>query len=869
MKKKTGHLGDIALLPTLFDGVAKILKSFENEEFKQLSDLEKGQRINHALFTLIKRATVPCFLLPAVLDFIEQVNGCKLLASYTFSHFELWLNQFSELSADENLLVRSKIAGKRIPRDAYQALFPIGMQKSYFGSHFVTAHSSPDLDTTVASFWGWMDAFAARVAQGLHLWNVPGGPPESQPEISLLFFHIFGQSVFAHLAKTRSALALSGVDLMTQTGMVRKQLVESMLASHPEHKEGAIVLVDEKGYYLGDWRSYDVEGVRQIITLFDVCLRYFAMHVHLQFISLFAKEKVTVKSLSPFINTLLGMRVEECEPVREFTEKQKRDLDLYLKKVLHLKKGRESTFTEVAAAVKQLSLFAFQEWVDLVQELHKMPIFEKNGQLIENRAELFFALEQIVTGLGLAIKSIRTYVDTFGVGLKIKTHVLSLLPQSVNYRAEVEEIRGQMDNRSYLTVTETDFQGRLLPLGVIAAADVYKNTLGTVTLRDFCNREETKIPSYFEVISVIDHHRSQLQTQSACMAIISDAQSSNVLCAEVAFKINDAYSRGGMSAQQIEKQLDEVKKQKASPLAKRLLKRLLKRSLVDEEFFIDPTREYVEYLHFLYAIFDDTDLLTKVTIRDLECVASLLNRLKSLSLKKEVEMITLSDIPRDDDFLTAAAERILRHPDTYSLYKKVYQERERAIDAHIALCVKDKPSSVFIDTKEQNRCVRVGQTKLFGRNYPVFAKHAQRLREIWLTAAQNYHKDKPEVDLYIQMISTIAGAEDLYKGSSGHYTHHDELWIWIPFTESSIEHLKSFLSAFRTAPPLATHPFSAFFLGSRAKEYAHIFSESFLPLEHQEQMDRGELSFTILKFKPGLLNSRKAMITPFLPKLSS
>jgi inorganic pyrophosphatase/exopolyphosphatase len=33
------------------------------------------------------------------------------------------------------------------------------------------------------------------------------------------------------------------------------------------------------------------------------------------------------------------------------------------------------------------------------------------------------------------------------------------------------------------------------------------------------------IPSYLEVISVIDHHKSSLATSSAPMAIIADAQS--------------------------------------------------------------------------------------------------------------------------------------------------------------------------------------------------------------------------------------------------------------------------------------------------------------------------------------------------------
>ena len=36
---------------------------------------------------------------------------------------------------------------------------------------------------------------------------------------------------------------------------------------------------------------------------------------------------------------------------------------------------------------------------------------------------------------------------------------------------------------------------------------------------------------------------------------------------------------------------------------------------------------------------DDTDLLTKISRVDVECMASLLNRLKSLTMKKEVEIV--------------------------------------------------------------------------------------------------------------------------------------------------------------------------------------------------------------------------------------
>ena len=75
----------------------------------------------------------------------------------------------------------------------------------------------------------------------------------------------------------------------------------------------------------------------------------------------------------------------------------------------------------------------------------------------------------------------------------------------------------------------------LFRLGSIYAAELQKQPLGTVTLRDFCNREEMSIPSYLDVISVIDHHKSTLLTDIPPRAIISDAQSSNAACGSNGF----------------------------------------------------------------------------------------------------------------------------------------------------------------------------------------------------------------------------------------------------------------------------------------------------------------------------------------------
>ena len=86
-------------------------------------------------------------------------------------------------------------------------------------------------------------------------------------------------------------------------------------------------------------------------------------------------------------------------------------------------------------------------------------------------------------------------------------------------------------------------------MGVVHGVDLHKNILGTVTLRDFCNREEIKIPSYLDVISVIDHHKSSLNTSSPPMAIIADASRPTYSGRwPWRFAINDNYGLCGQTA---------------------------------------------------------------------------------------------------------------------------------------------------------------------------------------------------------------------------------------------------------------------------------------------------------------------------------
>jgi hypothetical protein len=231
-------------------------------------------------------------------------------------------------------------------------------------------------------------------------------------------------------------------------------------------------------------------------------------------------------------------------------------------------------------------------------------------------------------------------------------------------------------------------------------------------------------------------------------------------------------------------------------------------------------------------------------------------------------VISLSDIARDKDFVRMASMRILQNPDMYSLYRKIYLSKEDAVEDTIAACAKGKDSSFFVDTKEQNGCARVGQAKMFSRNYPTFSKNAALLRKRWYDNTLDFIRERQEVDLYIQMISTIAGAEDLFAGREGDYKHKDELWIWISFTEQSIEHLKGFLNALRSSPQIQKNGLSVEFYGERAKDYEQIFEESFLPVPKKVISEKGALPIAVLKYRAGLINSRKAMISPYLPKLA-
>jgi hypothetical protein len=869
MKKE--YLGDVALTCEPFPGVDEILLQFQEPPFHALSVRKKFKRINKTLLDLIEAAKEPCFLLPQVIDYITRVNEEKILNEpYRFISFEFWLNRFSKLSDEENYAIRAKIVGKHIPREEYGAYFPISSGKTFSGTHFVAAHTAPDIDSTIASFWGWVDAFGAKIAEGVHQWSMPGKLPNSH--FAMLFESLFGPGAVETIARPTPTLTLSAQDLVTQKDMVRVHVDSHISTLDHTHVGKAIVLVDDNECYRGDWRSADAEQARQVSMLFATTIRWFENVVHAKLISTFAKKVIHIHDIKNAIDPLFEAQVKNGDPIKDFTEKQKRQLNDYLRKIIGLQKGIQCTFFELWTWLDPISSGKFTLFYDALQSLFDPELYDRNDRLIEDRPKIFTRLEKIIIDLDDLIFTLRNYIDRLSVLIEVKDKVLGTIPQFVTLRSDVEEIRTKIDNLEYLTVVIPEDNGAWFPVGIIPASDLKRPVLGTCSLRDFSNPHETQMASYLEIISVIDHHKTELTTSSAPCFVISDAQSSNTLLAELAMQINSNYSLLGTTGATLEKELAGLHGKTSNSKELRAIAKLLelKANLhTHGNYFIHHQREFYEYLCFLYAILDDTDLLSKISPRDVTVVAKLLNRMKSISTSSTSDIISLDDIPRDSQFARAAAKRILQNRDMYSIYSKIYEYKEQEMEATLAACVAGNPSTVFADTKEQNGCCRVGQTKIFGSNYTFFSTYVEAIRTIWLADAKKIYETTPHLDFHLHMISTIPGAQEVFSGHLGGWDHKDEMWLWVPSTQQGIDRLTNFLSGFQATPDVQNNEMECEFLGANWHELAQAFSQNF-PKAIQRPIDSGEpphgLAMAVLYFRAGSLNSRKAQITPYLPR---
>jgi hypothetical protein len=855
-----------------FENLNEVIARLRTSSFKKLEESAQADLVSFELLSCIHQKSEPCFLLPAVIRFIEELHLHAVLPEYTLNTFEFWLNQFSGLSKDENYRIRGKISGRYIPRSDYQIFFPIGMGKTFQGSHYVTGHGSPDLDTTVASFWGWLDSFSARVSEGLHIWNLPPGGILSTEDAGALT-EVLGKSIFKSISQNRSSLTLSGLDFTCQKNLIKKSLKDSSLDSEHVRHQNACMVIDEEGFFLGDMRTADYEGIRQIQAIVTHCMIWFENVFHTKFIELFTQEKVRRDEVLDCAEELFNEPIKRCLDNRSVSPSFHTHFNTYLTKILGIENGTEASFKELARALKefsQTSLIQFK--LNIKETLTSSDIFDQLGNLVESRPKIFKTFNTIIHNLDEVLSDLQYFTETIGIALKIKKEVFGFSPRYVTPLSTLDELKDKMSVFHHLTVVYPNKSGRLWPLGIIRAEDIRQPILGTVSLRDFCNRNEVRIASYFEIISVIDHHKSEIESKTAPVFITGDTQSCNILIAEKNFEINDRYPLSGRSSEKQKATLETFDYKKASEKDLRLQQKRLRHhltSLNPSPYYIHSDRAFLEYMTYLHAIIDDTDLFSKVTPRDLYCIAEILNRMKSILIQDEAEVLHLDDLKQDPKFIEKATRRIVEDIDMHSLYSKIFKEKEDRINESIWLAAHGKSADIFSDSKEQNGCCRIGQTKIFSTNAISLHENYERILNHWVEKAEEVYANNEQIDLHIHMISTIPNAEEVYKGLPKNYLHRDYIWIWIPNSKQAFDHLASFLNAFKGSDSVKNTNMRFQVLGrDNLSSYSNIFKHHFLAIPEDSQIKtQKKAPLAVLSFDAGTLNSRKAHITPYLPLL--
>jgi len=812
-------LGEYRVKRALFPGVDHVIERLAKQSASR-------DEIHRALFDQIELSPHESFLLSAVVDFISRVVK-QLDKGYSLLDFERWLDQQERIEEQRRSLIRSKIVGRHLPREEYQSYFPIAQGRHHSGVHIVTAHNPPDLDTAVASFWGWVDAFGARVGLGGHQWNLPGGAATGQ--IARLFEEVAGPDLISLVARQSGRLAVSARDLATRQPMELR--TGEVLTSNLDHHglERCIIMVDAEGSFVGTWRSSDVEGFRTLVLLLVDCWRWFSARFYDEIVTLFAQDSPKRSDVESLLKSLLDTRLGRCEPVSDVSEEQAGRLDRTLREVMGVERGLESTFGE------------FEELRCAVDPIRADHLYDQGGALVADRPALFAQVQVVVREMQRAIGAFRKQIDRLDFAMQVKRTIFDATGQYVTVAADLDEVRAAIGPHHFLPVVESRGH-RLVPVGVVSATALQKDRLGTVSLRDFCNRDEVKIADHLETISVVDHHRSHLQTSSFPTVVLGDVQSCNTLLAELSMAINERYAVGGKPSGSDHPRLRQIE----------LSQEIARQTRGD--WFVHPEREMVEYLTYLYAILDDTDLLSRVTTRDVEIVGRLINRMVSLIRGHAVIEIDFDDIPRDANFAKRAARRILENEQMYSLYSRIYSVREDEVAEQISLCASGRSSTLFTDTKEQKGCARVGQVKLFPNNFALFAAHREQLKNSWMEKAREIHRHRSELQLHIQMVSTINGAEEVYRGCEGGHSHQDEIWFWVPATKEGEARLASFLSGFKGVKGALEVE-----LHSEDEGLGEIFGRYF------ERSSGAVPGVAVLKCDAGTITSRKTHITPYLP----
>ena len=868
-------IGDIEFSPKLFPNVENIFIDFNKDEFRTKTSIERSRIVNNTLLKLIKDQPEPSYLLSEVIDYSARVSEDKILdGSYNLTAFEQWLNQHAGLNYDENRRIRGKISGKYIPREEYQIYFPISQNKVYPGTHTVTAHNPPDLDSTTASFFGWLDAFSCRVGRSLSVWNLPQGRPNEI--ISRFFDHMYSPHVFTRVSKQKTLITHVAMDIVQQDRLIKAKGDMSIRDFSHNRNENHVILVDDEGFYIGDWRVSDVDAVTRVQRLLNICLHLYEKEVVLNFTELFSKSQLLQRDCKDSLLKLFEKKLPDFDlGLQTFSSDDFHLLDKYLKIVLHLDAGCGTTVQEFFSHMDKKIGTKFLKFRSQICGFFESQYYDNDDQMDCDRSEIFAKFKDAYQVLIESSRDLRTYLERLDIAMEIKKKVLGHELNYVTTKAEIEEVREKINEYRHITVTFPTQDGRLVPVGVIHDDLFDESYLGTISFRDFCNLDEIKIKPYLQVISAIDHHKSTIQTTTAGVFTVSDVQSSNVITAENAFKLNDQFGTRAQNLASIVEQEKEISKLEDDDDRLYFLYRLtLKRKAlkkVDGIYFVHPKRELEEYILFLNAIVDDTDLLAKCSWRDLETIVELINRIKSIQSGKEVQVAKFETINRNRRGLKKEIDRMLKNKDFYSFYKRIYQHRESILSQTIKTVSGDISNEFFADRKIQNQNCSISQFKLFPVNWTDFNEMRNEILSSWLSISLKTRNLNSELDLFLHMMSTIPSAQQSYEGGSVKDGEtKDEYWITgILNSDESISRMKQFINSTMKSSLYEDINLEVTINGPEGEnrdQLLQIIQPSVEKVISVQDNPTLELPIIIFSFDPGSLNSRKTDVTPFLPK---
>jgi len=831
-------------------------RNFPDDIFQQLvrqcrqlsTVVERLDMCGSVLAQWLLEQTPPQFLLPQVLDFIDKVNHHSLVEPlrYQIASVEGWLTRRSGLSSDKQSLVRGLVAGAYIPRASYQYLFPIGKAEHLPGSHIVAAHTSPDLDTVTASFWTWMDAWAAEVCEGLHHWNVPGGIP-ALVEVGLFWIETLGPGL-QQLPKKRASLRLNAYDLISRNLPIRTLSFKDTLKQITPY-EPPVAILGEDGYVVGELHMQDVEAIRRVTLPLTQCVSWIIRKIDSTLIEHFANSR-PLNTLPEVLERIFCLPLAEADPISYISPQELTEIDLLMKLVFAFEKGLESSFQ---------CLVDFFNRQDPALAEHYRAINQQYKCTASDPAVLFQLASSYSKYLQKLLDAARARLENIEIALLVKEQILQRPHLMVSSSADLEELQRLRADGQALLVTLSDTQHYQHAQGLVLDEHLMRIPAGTVSLCDFSNKQETGIPEYLTIVSARDHHKIQLQTQSPATISTADVQSANTLLVEGMQTIHMPFFYG-RDADKLKERLLRLAQQESSVDFSAQLRLLQQLKAAQSVWWVSKERLICQSLHMLLAILDDTDQLSKLSWRDLEALSTLLQLLYELLYDHSIAT-PLESLERIQSNIAVARKELLRMPLLHALMAEVMKAKEADLIDNLQRCAAGEESNIFRDLKIQNGYAAISQLKLYPSTLALFEQLTLSIMQHWHALAVAISKQRPEVDLYMHMISTVSDDPQQLQ-------HLDQLWLWTMAPELSQPNLRVFLGNLWSSALRFDHMHCFItLLGRESPSLERLIGESMPGVSIKHTSDNLPYSMAVLHFPAGRLNSRKAAITPNLPRV--